>query len=295
MTTIRKLGVIGGDARMGYLAAACAGRVETVTFYMKNMPFIGEAVRAASPDELAGVDALVLPHPATRDGVHILTPLDEGVCEARAVFEKLSPGVPVFGGAGSEKLREAAQAAGVRLTGYAEGDAFKEANAVPTAEGAIALAVLSSPYSLCGEKGVVSGYGRIGRALAARLKALGMAVTAVSASEGKRREIEQAGMTAVPYEEADAALAGARFVFNTAPARVFDAHIGAFAAGVCYIELASPPYGLDAGAAKDAGVLYVDGAALPGRFSPAKAGEIAAARVFSLLEETRTEKKGAAV
>ncbi len=56
------------------------------------------------------------------------------------------------------------------------------ANAVPTAEGAIQIALEELPITLHGARALVIGYGRLGKALAQRLDGLGARVTVAARS-----------------------------------------------------------------------------------------------------------------
>ena len=60
------------------------------------------------------------------------------------------------------------------VTDYLRREELCLANAVPTAEGAIRIAMEETARTLHGASALVVGYGRIGMALAPRLRALGM-------------------------------------------------------------------------------------------------------------------------
>lgn len=60
------------------------------------------------------------------------------------------------------------------VTDYLRREELCLANAVPTAEGAIQIAMEETARTLHGASALVVGYGRIGMALAPRLRALGM-------------------------------------------------------------------------------------------------------------------------
>ena len=66
-----------------------------------------------------------------------------------------------------------AQECGVRLLDYFAREELTVANAVPTAEGAIQVAMEELPITLHGAQVLVVGFGRIGQATALRLAALG--------------------------------------------------------------------------------------------------------------------------
>ena len=79
----------------------------------------------------------------------------------------------LFGGCLDESIRQLAEARGVVAANYYENESLCVKNAIPTAEGALAIAMNELPITLNGAKACVLGYGRIGKVLARLLKAMG--------------------------------------------------------------------------------------------------------------------------
>ena len=96
----------------------------------------------------------------------------------------------------------------------------------------------------------------------------------------------------------DAFPKGVRVIFNTVPERIFNTETLRCIPGDCVlIDLASPPGGIDLGAAQTLGLRTVWGTSLPGKCAPESAGRILAETVESILEEyaissRETERRG---
>ena len=88
----------------------------------------------------------------------------------------------------------------------------------PRRRGAIAVLLRESEETLCGKRAVITGAGRITRALAPRLAALGIRVTVASRSPARRAWYAALGFDAADTASLSGALGGAEIVVNTAPA-----------------------------------------------------------------------------
>ncbi len=228
---IETWGILGGDARTIWL--------------IKMLIRQGMNVRACAVPgwEMSSLEetihksrALILPLPATRDGKTILGSgirLDEELarqCEGKTVWagqvSRLRRVWP-----GSEKLS---------LIDYGENESFVKENARLTAEGALALALTRHPGTLLGSRCLVAGYGRIGKKLSERLKAMGTGVFILARREESVKQAKEQGMCAgqtLPDTTFD-------IVCNTVPARLFPMNGGPlFAENGLYMELASAPGG----------------------------------------------------
>ena len=77
-----------------------------------------------------------------------------------------------------------------------------------------------------------------------------------------------------------------RVIFNTVPARLFDADvISRLPAGCVFIDLASAPGGIDREAAERSGVRCIWATSLPGKYAPETAGQIIADTAREILLE----------
>lgn len=273
-------GVIGGDRRQAYLAELLQRDGYAVRTYGLSQ---WNAPGNTSLEGAAASDAAVLPMPLCREagilncgGVQIAT------ADLFPLLQK--PRLTAAGKINPAQYREA-EAADVELTDYLLREETAVANAVPTAEGAIQLAMEQLPETLCGCDCLVIGFGRIGKLLAHRLSGLGARVSVSARTYGDLAWISAMGWQALQTQRLRGRLNGFRAVFNTVPAPVLDTGMLAeLPAGCLCMELASAP-GFDAGEASARGLRAVQAPGLPGKTSPLTAAKAVRDAVYHILEE----------
>ena len=275
------LAVVGGDLRQRFLCAELKRRGYTVrTFGLGEDSFtLSDTVRAADT-------AVILPVPVTRDGKNVQTPLSSNYeCSLSDLLAVLPEGVCLLGGMIPEAWKKAFCAHGIRVTDYFQDEVFQLKNALPTAEGAIRLAMEALPVTLFGTRVAVVGYGRIGALLTKKLVSLGAKVTALARSAIACANGELQGADGALIENGKILFpTDCRAVFNTVPCRVIGAEdLRALSSNCVLIELASAPSGFDAKEATDAGLRVISAPGLPGRFYPESAGLILAETVCAIL------------
>ncbi len=185
-----KIACIGGDSRHIYSAKnlAQAGLETAVYGFDNDVRDIGLCTRCDLPeDALELADVLLLPMPVSADGKNIHMPLSKKTLSLSRVFEKLSPKTLVMYGGKCPALMELAEAKGIRTINYYDREDYKIAGAIPTAEGAVAIALDELAITLNDATCLVIGYGRIGKVLAGLLKSFG---ANVYASARKSADIE---------------------------------------------------------------------------------------------------------
>ena len=167
---------------------------------------------------------------------------------------------------------------------------FAARNALPTAEGAVQLAMESFEGTVAGSSCLVIGYGRIGGALSRMLRALNAEVSVASSSAEKLAQIGIDGNRAMKTSEISE-LSGYDMVFNTADALIVDKKVLQSTDGSpVIIDLASSD-GVDFAAAEEIGFTAIKGSALPGKCSPKTAGEIISDTILTILEEEYSWQK----
>uniref|UniRef100_UPI002432AF8D dipicolinate synthase subunit DpsA n=1 Tax=Roseburia hominis TaxID=301301 RepID=UPI002432AF8D len=114
---------------------------------------------------LAEADMLILPIPVTK--------IPEQKMLNDILNKNLTNDTLVLGGCFSTEQQELLERRDIHYLDFMRDEIVTEENAVATAEGVIAELVNHSPYNIEEAKIIVTGYGCCGRAVAARLKALG--------------------------------------------------------------------------------------------------------------------------
>lgn len=226
-------------------------------------------------ERLATADVILLPMPLSGESEELVR-----------LLAGAKPGARAYGGRVSPAARQAAEGAGVPLGDYLEREELAVLNAVPTAEGCIALLLQNRTRTLWNSPVLVLGYGRCGAALAVRLAALGVRVTVAARSPGQRAQAESQGLTACGLEQLEQLLPGFETVVNTIPAPVLERReLAALAPGSLVIDLASLPGGVDLEAAEALGLRAIRALSLPARCAPVTAGEFVADTVMAMLRE----------
>ena len=156
----------------------------------------------------------------------------------------------------------------------ARDELFLRRNAQLTAEGAICRVMQKMERALLGSTCLITGFGRIGQELTARLVAMGAFVIVCARSEIQMRASHAVGAHPVPLAQMAQACGAADLILNTVPARVLEREaLLAVKPGTRIVELASAPYGVDLASAKEMGVLVELESGVPGRYAPLEAGE----------------------
>ena len=289
MNTDRKIAVIGGDARQIF----CARKLsllgfETALFgFDKYKDDIGCCTRCALGDEAKySFDTFLLPLPSCSDGVTLSTPLSEHTLTLDKLFEDTNKDTLILYGKSSAVKKKCAEK-NVLCVDYSERADFQTANAVPTAESALAIAINELPVTLCGQSCIVTGFGKIGKVLCRLLYAFGAKVTATARNSADLALIRAHGYNAVHTVQMETVLYNNRVIFNTVPYPVFNSGIlDRIHPDSLIIDLASRPGGVDFESAKKAGLNVIWALSLPGKNSPVSAGHILCDTVCSILCET---------
>ena len=179
MRNIETFAVIGGDLRSAYLAGLLAAdgyKVITSGFDSTDLPpCVTGCTNPAQATTLA--DCVILPLPVTTDGSNINAPFSRMRITLDQVLNALAPHQSLVGGAVSDIVRREVESRGMAIHDYLQREELAIANSVPTAEGAIQLAMEELPITISGARCLITGYGRVGQALARLLVALGANVT----------------------------------------------------------------------------------------------------------------------
>ena len=270
--------IFGGDNRSLRLCALLRADGHGVT------PFALERVMpdcVSDPAEaLHGADGVILPLPCDRNGL-LNAPFSAESHTFPQLLAAAPPGLPVLAGKTSENLRAVCRRQKLALSDYFLREDFTLRNAALTAEGAVSL-LLTGENALCGSRVLITGFGRIGRMLAGKLRALGASVTVGARKSEDRALAEALGCQAISLSCAVEGTWDA--VVNTIPAQIFDrSAIQAFGEARC-IELASAPYGFDleAAAALEKQIELAPG--LPGKTAPLAAAAAVRDAIYGILE-----------
>lgn len=284
MLRAKNIWVAGGDPRQAALAALLADDGHSVHTYALER---GAGTKCKlSLDGADRADCVVLPLPAAGADGKLNTPLSADSHELPEVLDALRPGQLVCAGMAGEGLKRMAEERDLVLRDYFAREELAVLNAIPTAEGAIQIAMEELPITLHDARVLVVGCGRLGKALAPRLRALGARVWVSARRYEQRAAAESMGLGSEGVDHLPDWLCSYDLVFNTVPARILGVEeLAALKEGALVIDLASRPGGVDMDAAAALGVRVIWALSLPGKVAPVTSGRYIKDTIYHIMEE----------
>lgn len=174
----RRYAVIGGDLRNVKLAEAIRSDGNHVSLFgLKNAGF-GSSLTEAEDLEtaVAGSDIVIGPLPCSNDNEILNAPFHDGRIHISDLFRIMKENQLFIAGRISGGIMQMAQSYDIRPIDILEREEMAVLNAIPTAEGAIQIAMEELPITLNGSNVLVLGYGRLGKVLAKMLSGIGSEV-----------------------------------------------------------------------------------------------------------------------
>lgn len=230
-------------------------------------------------------DVVVLGLPAVKGGM-VNMPLGNTELEFAQLLDACRKGAFVAGGRFTFREEEAAAKHSVTLADYSDDEIFQIENAFYTAEGAICALIANTSRSLCGMRVLLTGYGRISKALCSLLSSAPCSITVYARSAEQRAWCEAQGIQTLTTLED---LSGFDAVINTVPADILPGRgLSTLSKEAVVIDLSASPGYVDKQACKELGLnlIYLPG--LPLTSAPCSAGETAARaieRMYRLFTE----------
>lgn len=235
--------------------------------------------------------AVVLPLPYTTDGVNINSPEFKKKLPVSDVFQKLPADCCVLAGKCDTNLRKLAEGKGITLIDYFDREELQILNAIPTAEGAIQIAMQETPFTLHSSECLIIGNGRIGKILAKMLHGIGASVTVSSRKRKDMAQVISYGYKSLEIGRMYDNIGNYDIIFNTAPSLVLDSDmLSKTRRDAVVIDLASKPGGVDFETARKMGIKVIWALSLPGKVAPHTAGDIIGKTILNILNELEAKQ-----
>lgn len=282
---------LGGDARQVEVINKCIeldALVRLVGFdKLENLPS-GVRHEALSSVLLQEADIIVMPVIGCDDNGIIAAPFGSGdLVMKQELFMAIREGALVYTGMAKSLLRRMSTEYGFRLIELLDRDDVAIYNSIPTAEGALMMAIQNTDITIHDSTCVVLGIGRTGFTLAKTLQGLGAKIRV-----GVRREADAARAAVMGWEpfmtrDLTAYTSDIDLIFNTIPTMIITAQIiSKLPRRTVIIDLASAPGGTDFRFAEKRGIKALLAPGLPGIVAPKTAGIIIANTLCqSIMEE----------
>ena len=230
-------------------------------------------------------DIVILPLPYTlNNGESINAPFAGENLLLEDVISVIQPGKQLFAGKVDAQLTNLCAAAGINCVDYLEREELAVCNAVPTAEGAIEIAMRETPFTLHGSNCLCLGFGRIGKVLAKMLHGIGAKVSVAARKPSDISWISAYGYTPLNIKKMDDSIGDYDVVFNTVPQLLLDSNLlSKLKKNVLVVDLASKPGGVAFDIARELGIKVNWELSLPGRVAPQTAGKIISDTILNII------------
>lgn len=286
MNTVSSFGIIGGDKRQISMAESISSDGYNVNVAgFEKINFYNRIRQITLRETILNSKYIILPLPVIKGNTLLNAPYSNKEIILDDDFAKLLIDKMVFCGIKSKLINKGDIWKTINLYDYSMREDFAIRNAIPTAEGAIEIAMREYSGTINGAKCLVAGFGRIGKALSKMLTGIGADLIVSARSQKDLAYIETLGYKYIKTANISDTR-GYDIIFNTIPEMVFDAHTLALCAqNSLVIDLASAPGGVDLEAATRLGIKSIQALSLPGKVAPKKAGEIIKKTIYNIIEE----------
>lgn len=299
MLTGTQAAFIGGDARTLEVIRRLTeldATVYLVGFDNLQQTFAGAVHAELNEDLFTGLDALLLPAVGTDEEGFV-----EGVFTTKELrlmpqyFARLPKHAKIYTGMARPYLRNLCAAHSIGLVELFERDDVAIYNSIPTAEGALMIAMENTDITIHGSTSIVLGFGRTGVTMARVLQGLGAKVYVGVRREEHYARAHEMGFCPFFTSNLQSFVGDADLVFNTVPSLILTPQvIAAMPPRTVIIDLASKPGGTDFRFAERRGIKAILAPGLPGIVAPKTAGQIIAAVVSQLIEEDSKKRRNGA-
>ena len=263
------IAIIGGDRRTACMAQVFQEKgLRTISYGTVTLPKSPPACRADSlQDAVSASHILVFGIPFQKNDYLFFQesmPL-VSLAELKRCLRKHHH---IFGGIIPETFRHHCETREISCYDFMTDESLTIFNAIATAEGAIAEALLHKDTNLHHSRCLVLGYGRCGKVLADKLRGLSARVTVCSRNLQELSLADSLGMDTLALSALRPEIRHFEYIFNTIPSKILTEDcLQCLSPGTLIIDIASGAGGvnLDAAARHDISVLHCPG--LPGKYA----------------------------
>jgi dipicolinate synthase subunit A len=290
MLTGVQVAVVGGDARVLEVIRIFSeldASIRLMGFDHLEHTYSGVWKAEFEPGSFIDVDAVILPPIGTNSEGQVATDFSTHELVLTSDHIRALPKhAKIYTGMINTYLQNLCSQEDIAVIALFARDDVAIYNSIPTAEGAIMMAIQETDFTIHGSTCIVLGLGRTGITLARVLFALGAKVRAgVHKPEQFARAYEM-GISPFHTRELAAHAGDADLIFNTIPHMIITAQVIArIPLQAVIIDLASKPGGTDFRFADRRGIKALIAPGLPGIVAPKTAGQIIARTLSSLIFE----------
>lgn len=281
-----KITILGGDKRsleLGNLLTKDGNDVLIYGFnklekYRNELINLNEVIKYA--------DIIIGPLPFSMDNINVNAPFSYEEIPINEVFKLMSEKQIIICGKLTKEHENELRNRNIKSADYFIREEMQVLNAIPTAEGAIQIAMEEMPITLHNSNVMVLGYGRIGKVLSKMLLGIGANVYVEARNYSDLAWIKNYGYIPVHQKDLETYLPKMNIVFNTIPQMILNKELLKGVDNSCIIvDLASKPGGVDFEAALAMDIKAISALGLPGKVAPITAAMVIKDTIYNILEE----------
>lgn len=286
--TRKRFCILGGDLRNVKLAELILTEGYSVNIY--GFGKAGFEIKLPQSRTLADAvsesDVVIGPIPCSNNNEILNAPFHDETIYMNKIFECMNKDQLFIAGRISDKILQMAKSYSISTVDLLEREEMAVLNAIPTAEGAIQIAMEEMPITLHNSNAMVLGFGRIGKILAKMLQGIGANVFVEARKYSDLAWIRSYGYKTVMLGDLHQNVKNMNVIFNTIPSIVLDNDVLKQLNSDCLIiDLASKPGGVDFEKAKEMGLKAIWALSLPGKVAPITAAEFIKDTAYNIIEE----------
>ncbi|MGF7048797.1 dipicolinate synthase subunit A [Paenibacillus sp. DS2015] len=290
MLTRVRMVFLGGDARQIEVIRKCSdlnASVGIVGFEDLKDQLVNISRTKLSLKLLETANCLVLPMIGCDDEGKVNTLFSSDSIELTDEhFAALSPECTIYTGMAKSYLRNVCTRYGIKLVELLERDDVAIYNSIPTAEGALMMAIQNTDFTIHGSNCIVLGMGRTGFTMARSLQGLGANVRMGVRSVEHFARATEMGWDPFLTRDLEGVVGNIGLLFNTIPTMIVTAQtLSKMPLSAVIIDLASAPGGCDFRYAEKRGIKALLAPGLPGIVAPKTAGIIIANTLVQLISD----------
>lgn len=274
---IKQVGIVGGDLRIIRLAEMLIKEnYKIYTYGLEKYNFNSDILKCKEIEEINNNCKYIISGiPFSKDEKYIYAPFSNKSINTNEVLQELTYKTLITG-AVNENIKQVAKTSKVNIIDLMNIEELAILNVIPTAEGAIQVAMEQTEFTIHNSKCLILGFGRIGKVLAKKLKALGAEVYCVARKESDLAWIKTFGYNGIHIDNLEENLENRYdIIFNTIPTLVLDSKKLELIKNkeTLIIELASSPGGIDLRKTEECDIKVIKAMGLPGKVAPITSAE----------------------
>ena len=276
------ISIVGGDLRIIRLAEMYAQEGKNVYTYglekyflESNLPNI--ELCQSLKEAVINSDIIISGMPFSKDGENVNAPFSSSQIKIKDLKNELNNKTFIAGGIPKDFYDEQ-----IKNVDLLQIDELTILNAIPTVEGAIKIAIEEREETIHESNVIICGFGRIGKILCNRFKALGANVYCTARKDTDLAWIREKRYFPLRYVELCDYAPKFNIVINTVPTIIIkEKELDCLNKDVLIIDVASAPGGIDKEYAEKKKIKVITALGIPGKEMP----KTAASYIKKIIDE----------